>query len=187
MNIVSTPLPGVVVLEPQVHGDERGFFLETFRESHRAAAGISAPFIQDNHSRSTRGVLRGLHFQVDRCQGQLVRVSRGAVFDVVAEVRPESPHFGQWFGATLDDELHKQIYVPPGYAHGFCVLSDVADFEYRCTGYYDPDVEKGVAWNDADLAIDWPIDDPVLSERDAALPAIGACPREALPPWRAVS
>lgn len=183
MNIVPTPLPGVVVLEPRVHADSRGFFLETFRESHREAAGIARPFVQDNHSRSTRGVLRGLHFQVARCQGQLVRVSHGAVFDVVAEVRPESPHYGEWFGVELDDAEHKQLYIPPGYAHGFCVLSDVADFEYRCTGYYDPEVEKGVAWNDPELAIEWPVADPVLSDRDAELPRIGECSRDRLPPW----
>ena len=173
MKVTATDLPGVKLIEPAVHGDERGFFVETFQaERYLAAAGIALTFIQDNHSRSRRGVLRGLHLQTSRPQGKLVRVARGEVFDVAADIDPNSPTFGRWTGAVLSDRNHHQLWIPPGYAHGFLVLSEVADFEYKCTDYYDPQSEAGVIWNDPDLAIDWPNREPTLSAKDARLPRL---------------
>jgi dTDP-4-dehydrorhamnose 3,5-epimerase len=173
MKITQTRLPGVLVIEPNIYGDERGFFVETFQVGrYRDLAGIELPFVQDNHSRSRYGVLRGMHAQRNHPQGKLVRVARGEVFDVALDIDPESPTFGQWAGATLSDTNGQQMWIPPGYAHGFVVLSDVADFEYKCTDYYHADDEIGVLWNDPDAAIDWPIDDPVLSDKDKALPTL---------------
>jgi len=173
VKVTQTLLPGVCIIEPTVHGDERGFFLETFQaERYRELAGIDLPFIQDNHSRSRRGVLRGLHAQKTQPQGKLVRVARGVVFDVAVDIDPGSATFGRWVGATLSDENMVQFWVPPGYAHGFLVLSEVADFEYKCTDYYLPGDEIGVVWNDPDIAIDWPLADPTLSAKDAALPSL---------------
>lgn len=172
MKIIETSLPGVLIIEPAVFGDERGFFVESFQANRYRDAGITLPFVQDNHSRSRKGVLRGLHFQRTRPQGKLVRASRGAVFDVAADVNPASPTFGQYVGITLSDENHRQIWIPPGYAHGFCVLTEVADFEYKCTDLYYPDDEDGVRWNDPDLNIDWPIGTPLLSTKDQALPLL---------------
>jgi dTDP-4-dehydrorhamnose 3,5-epimerase len=163
----------VLVIEPNIYGDERGFFVETFQVGrYRDLAGIDLPFVQDNHSRSRYGVLRGMHAQRNHPQGKLVRVARGEVFDVALDIDPESPTFGQWAGATLSDKNGHQMWIPPGYAHGFVVLSDVADFEYKCTDYYHPDDEFGVIWNDPDAAIAWPIDDPILSDKDTALPTL---------------
>ena len=173
MKITETRLPGVLVIEPNIYGDERGFFVETFQVGrYRDLAGIDLPFVQDNHSRSRYGVLRGMHAQRNHPQGKLVRVARGKVFDVALDIDPESPTFGQWAGATLSDTNGHQMWIPPGYAHGFVVLSDVADFEYKCTDYYHPDDEYGVVWNDPDAAIAWPIDDPILSDKDTALPTL---------------
>ena len=173
MKITETRLPGVLVIEPNIYGDERGFFVETFQVGrYRDLAGIDLPFVQDNHSRSRYGVLRGMHAQRNHPQGKLVRVARGEVFDVALDVDPDSPTFGQWAGATLSDTNGHQMWIPPGYAHGFVVLSDVADFEYKCTDYYHPDDEYGVVWNDPDAAITWPIDDPILSDKDTALPTL---------------
>ncbi|NGP53719.1 dTDP-4-dehydrorhamnose 3,5-epimerase [Thioalkalivibrio sp. XN8] len=173
MNVTPTRLPGVVVIEPKVHGDERGFFLETFSvERYREAAGIDLTFVQDNHSRSRRGVLRGLHAQKQHPQGKLVRCARGEVFDVAVDIDPASPTFGQWAGVTLSDTNHRQFWVPPGYAHGFVVLSEVADFEYKCTDYYHPEDEIGVRWDDPDVGIEWPLAVPRLSAKDAALPTL---------------
>jgi dTDP-4-dehydrorhamnose 3,5-epimerase len=175
MNVIATALPGVVIIEPLVIGDDRGFFLETFRlERYRELAGISLAFVQDNHSRSRRGVLRGLHLQRERPQGKLIRVARGEVFDVAADVDRNSPTFGRWIGATLSDHNHRQMWIPPGYAHGFVVTSDVADVEYKCTNYYHPQSEIGVVWNDPDLAIAWPCDEPILSDRDRRLPTLAS-------------
>jgi dTDP-4-dehydrorhamnose 3,5-epimerase len=172
-------LPGMLLIEPDVHGDERGFFLETFQaKRYLDAAGIAAPLVQDNHARSRRGVLRGLHFQRTRPQGKLVRVSRGRVFDVAADVDPKSPTFGQWVGTVLSDSDHRQIWIPPGYAHGYLVLSEVADFEYKCTDYYDPRTEAGVIWNDPDLDIDWPVGNPTLSAKDRVLPTLAELTRK---------
>ncbi len=173
MRVTSTDLPGVLLIAPDVYGDERGFFVETFQvQRYLAAAGIEASFVQDNHSRSRRGVLRGLHLQRARPQGKLVRVARGEVFDVAADIEPKSPTFGRWVGAVLSDGNHHQHWIPPGYAHGFLVLSEVADFEYKCTDYYDPKSEAGVIWNDPDLRIAWPIADPTLSAKDLRLPTL---------------
>ncbi|MGH8166078.1 MAG: dTDP-4-dehydrorhamnose 3,5-epimerase [Woeseiaceae bacterium] len=173
MKVTETRLPGVLIIEPRIHTDERGFFLETFQaDQYAQQAGISLPFIQDNHSRSRRGVLRGLHFQRHHPQGKLVRAARGEVFDVAVDINPASPTFRQWVGATLADSNHKQMWIPPGYAHGFLVLSEVADFEYKCTEYYRPEDESGVIWNDPDIGIEWPISHPTVSAKDRALPAL---------------
>jgi dTDP-4-dehydrorhamnose 3,5-epimerase len=173
LKVTETNLPGVVIIEPRVFGDDRGFFLETFQaERYRAEAGISVSFVQDNHSRSTRGVLRGVHVQKRQPQGKLVRAARGEIFDVAADIDPRSPTFGRWVGVTLSDTNHRQLWIPPGYAHGFVVTSKIADFEYKCTDYYDPQSETGVIWNDPDLDIAWPIDNPTLSEKDKRLPTL---------------
>jgi dTDP-4-dehydrorhamnose 3,5-epimerase len=178
VKVTRTELAGVLLIEPTVHGDERGFFVETFQaERYLAAAGIDKKFVQDNHSRSRRGVLRGLHLQTARPQGKLVRVARGEVFDVAADVDPKSPTFGRWVGAVLSDSNQHQLWVPPGYAHGYLVVSEVADFEYKCTDYYDPKGEAGVLWNDPQLAIDWPIASPTLSPKDRALPTLAELAR----------
>ena len=170
MNIIKTPLSGVLVLEPRVFSDQRGFFLETYHQQRYWEAGIERKFIQDNHSSSLQGTLRGLHYQLKYPQGKLVRVVLGEVFDVAVDIRLGSPSFGQWFGEYLSAENKKQLYVPPGFAHGFCVLSQSADFLYKCTEFYDPKDEYGVIWNDPGLAIEWPLEQPILSEKDAALP-----------------
>ena len=169
MKVTKTKLAGVLILEPQVYRDERGYFLESYNEKRYAAIpGLDVPFVQDNHSRSRKHVLRGLHLQRQHPQGKLVRVVTGHVWDVAVDVDPGSPTFRQWVGVDLTDENNLQFYIPPGYAHGFCVLSDVADFEYKCTEFYHPADEVGLLWNDPDLNIDWPIAQPVLSGRDAA-------------------
>lgn len=172
MDIVKTKLPGVLIIEPVIHGDERGFFVETFQAERYRQSGIDAPFVQDNHSRSSRGVLRGLHGQRNNPQGKLVRCARGEVYDVAVDVNAASPTFGQHVAVTLSSENGRQLYVPPGYLHGFLVLSEIADFEYKCTAYYDPTDEIGVRWNDPALSIAWPIASPTVSEKDAALPAL---------------
>ena len=174
MKVQKTKLPGVVIIEPELFGDERGFFLETYHEErYRIEAGIKEKFVQDNHSRSTKGVLRGLHFQKTKPQGKLVSVTQGEVFDVAVDINPESPTFTEWVGVTMTGTNHLQIYVPPGYAHGFAVLSDVADFQYKCTEYYAPEDEGGVIWNDSDVGIEWPLDTmPKLSQKDSLLPTI---------------
>lgn len=171
MNVIETALKGVLILEPRVHGDDRGFFQETWRSDLSQELGLP-PFVQDNHSRSSQGVLRGLHAQQLRPQGKLVRVSRGVVFDVAADINPASPTYGQYVGVELSDQNHRQLYIPPGYVHGFCVMSADADFLYRCTDYYQPGDEIGVLWNDPDLAIAWPTTTPLLSAKDASLPTL---------------
>lgn len=171
MNFVPSPLQGVVVIEPKVFGDDRGFFMETWRMDLSADAGIGPEFVQENHSRSGRGVLRGLHYQLRQAQGKLIRVVRGEVFDVAVDLRQRSETFGQWFGTHLSADNKRQLWVPPGFAHGFLTLSDSADFLYKCTDYYAPAEERTILWNDPDLAIDWPLaaaDTPRLSERDAS-------------------
>lgn len=172
MNVIQTVLPGAVIIEPRVFGDARGFFVETYQDKRYKEAGISLDFVQDNHSRSSYGVLRGLHFQKTRPQGKLVRVTSGRVWDVAADINPASPTFRQWVGVELTGENQRQFYVPPGYAHGFVVLSDTADFLYKVTDYYDPQDEGSVAWNDPDLNIDWHIVEPKLSAKDAAAPTL---------------
>lgn len=169
MNVIKTQIADVVIIEPKVFGDERGFFLETFQaERYAELAGIDQPFVQDNHSRSGKNVLRGLHFQKSKPQGKLVRVVRGEVFDVAVDIRKESPTYGQWAGVILNEENKRQFWVPPGLAHGFVVLSDTADFEYKCTDYYDPSDEGSLIWNDPDVGIEWPEGiEPILSAKDA--------------------
>lgn len=172
LKVIETKLPGVLIIEPKVFGDHRGFFLETFQVERYREAGIDLPFVQDNHSRSQRGVLRGLHFQKTRPQGKLVSVTRGAVYDVAVDIDPASPTCGQYVGVELNDENHRQLWVPPGYAHGFCVLSDVADFCYKCTDLYFPEDESGLLWNDPEVGIPWPIDTPQLSAKDQRNPSL---------------
>jgi dTDP-4-dehydrorhamnose 3,5-epimerase len=167
MKISHSKLKGCVIIEPRVFGDERGFFLETFQAvRYEQEAGIDLSFVQDNHSRSARGVLRGLHFQKTKPQGKLVRVVRGEVYDVAVDIRKGSATFGEWEGVILSEDNKKQFWVPPGFAHGFVVLSDTADFEYKCTDYYDPSDEGSILWSDPDLDIPWPIANPVLSTKD---------------------
>lgn len=174
MKISPTPLPGVLLIEPRVFGDARGFFVETFRAESFLQQALRLEFVQDNQSRSRRGVLRGLHYQLQQPQGKLVRCSRGAVFDVAVDVRRGSPHFGQAYGCLLDDVQHRQLYIPPGFAHGFCVVSEEADFCYKCTDYYHPQSEAGVRWDDPALQIEWPaLDAPYqLSDKDRELPLL---------------
>lgn len=167
MKVIDTPIADLKIIEPRVFGDERGFFLETFQEKRYATeAGISLPFVQDNHSRSSKGVLRGLHFQRTKPQGKLVRVVSGSVFDVAVDLRAGSNTYGNWFGVELSAENKKQFWVPPGFAHGFMVLSDLADFEYKCTDYYDPSDEACLKWNDPEVGVVWPDLEPLLSEKD---------------------
>lgn len=172
MNVIETALPGVLIIEPKVFGDQRGFFLETFQLERYREAGIDLPFVQDNHSRSAAGVLRGLHFQRSRPQGKLVSCSRGAVWDVAVDINPDSPTCGQYVGVELNDENHRQLWIPPGYAHGFCVLSEIADFQYKCTDFYCPQDEGGLLWNDPDVGIEWPVSDPQLSAKDVRNPTL---------------
>jgi dTDP-4-dehydrorhamnose 3,5-epimerase len=169
MKFNATPLEGVYLLEPQVFGDERGFFLESWNARTFADAGFDLNFVQDNHSRSSRGILRGLHYQREHTQGKLVRVVTGAVFDVAVDLRRSSPTLGQWFGATLSAENHHMLWVPPGFAHGFYVLSDYADFHYKCTDIYHPQSEVSLAWNDPEVGVVWPLEqggEPQLSVKD---------------------
>lgn len=174
MRVLPTDLPGVLVIEPAVHRDQRGFFLETYHEARYDEAGIPGPFVQDNHSRSMRGVLRGLHGQGRQPQGKLVRVLLGEIFDVAVDIRAGSPTFGRWTGVALDAQSFRQIWIPPGFLHGFCVLSEWAEIEYKCTAPYDRDDEIGVVWNDPDIGIAWPIEKPAISPKDAALPRLAA-------------
>ena len=174
MKVTETELSGAVIIEPDVFGDERGFFKETYHQDrYRIEAGIAESFVQDNYSRSTAGVLRGLHFQKNNPQGKLVSVSKGAVFDVAVDINPASATFKKWVGIHLSGENHIQFYVPPGYAHGFLVLSEIADFEYKCTELYNPDDEGGIHWGDKEIAIQWPNSEQLLvSQKDAALPTL---------------
>jgi len=165
-------IAGVVLVEPDVFRDERGFFLETFNRSELSELGITTEFIQDNHSRSVRNTIRGLHFQLGGGQVKLVRAARGRILDVVVDLRPDSPTFGEWEGVDLDDETHLQIYVPVGFAHGFCVMSEVADVCYKVSAAYDPSLERGIAWDDPSIGITWPIATPLLSERDRHNPSL---------------
>lgn len=184
MNIIKTKLPGVMVIEPKVFGDKRGFFLETFRNDALQASGIDVQFVQDNHSRSSKGVLRGLHYQMTQTQAKLVRVASGSVFDVAVDVRYGAPTFGQWFGTQLDEDNMRMLYVPAGFAHGFVVLSEYADFIYKCSDYYHPESEQGIAWNDPDIAINWEIENVSLSDKDKKNPALKDQPPENLPSFQ---
>jgi dTDP-4-dehydrorhamnose 3,5-epimerase len=170
--VLETRLRGIVLLEPEVHGDERGFLLETFNAPAWRELGVEVDFVQDNHSRSRGGILRGLHFQTRPGQAKLVRCSRGRIWDVAVDLRRGSPGYGRWEGHELDDERHRQLFVPAGFAHGFCVLSELADVHYKLSSFYDPATEAGIAWNDPELAIEWPIADPQLSDRDRNAPRL---------------
>jgi dTDP-4-dehydrorhamnose 3,5-epimerase len=167
-----TKLDGVVLVEPQVHGDERGFFVETFSKDAWAKLGVDAEFVQHNHSRSSKGTLRGLHFQTSPGQAKLLRCARGAILDVAVDLRKDSPTYGQWEGHVLDDEKHHQLFVPIGFAHGFVVLSDVADVAYLVSSVYDPATEAGIAWDDPDVGVDWRVSEPLLSGRDKDAPKL---------------
>ncbi len=166
MKITPTVIPEVLLIEPDVHGDARGFFMETWHAQKYAEAGLDVKFVQDNHSRSHKGILRGLHYQLEQPQGKLVRVSHGCVFDVAVDIRKGSSSFGQWVGYELSGDNFRQLYVPPGFAHGFCVLSDSADFIYKCTDFYAPEYEHCIRWNDPDIGIPWPGSDFQVSEKD---------------------
>ena len=180
MIVTETDLPGVLVIEPKVYGDERGFFMETFQVERHAEIGIPDPFVQDNLSFSGYGILRGLHFQNPHAQGKLVYVLRGTVYDVIVDIRTNSPTYGRWFGFELSADNKRQIWVPPGLAHGFCVTSEMALFAYKCTDYYKPDCEMTIRWDDPDIGIQWPVKQPTLSTKDAAAPSLVQIPRDRL-------
>lgn len=174
MQVTTTPLEGVLVIQPKVHGDARGFFLESYSLARYREHGVPLEFVQDNHSRSAKGVLRGLHFQQHTPQGKLLRVTSGSIFDVAVDIDPASPTFKRHVSVELSADNMTQLYVPPGYAHGFCVLSDVADLNYKCTDYFDADDDCGIAWDDPELAIAWPVTKPGLSDKDRNRPTLQA-------------
>lgn len=185
MDFIETELPEVILVEPDVHRDDRGFFVETYHERRYAEGPVRARFVQDNHSRSMVRTLRGLHAQVDPGQGKLVRVIEGSIFDVAVDIRDGSPSFAKWVGVELSAENFRQLWIPPGFAHGFCVTSARAQVEYKCTEFYDPDHEIGIRWNDPAIGIEWPIDEPLLSAKDATAPLLAEItrlPRLAPPP-----
>ncbi|WP_345867261.1 dTDP-4-dehydrorhamnose 3,5-epimerase [Shewanella algae] len=184
MKVIETKIKDLVIIEPKVFGDERGFFYELFQAERYADAGIEAKFVQDNRSRSSKGVLRGLHFQKTKPQGKLVTVTEGEVYDVAVDLRPNSVTFGQYESIILSGKNRLQFYVPPGFAHGFCVLSDVADFQYKCTDYYDPSDESGLLWNDPSLKISWPLLAPLLSDKDMKLPTLAEIKDNIINGWR---
>lgn len=171
MEVIQTPVRGVLLIKPKVWGDSRGYFVETWQKKRYEEAGISLPFVQDNHSKSSYGVLRGLHFQKTHPQGKLVSVSLGSVFDVAVDIRPDSPSFGKWFGVELTQENQWQLWLEPGLAHGFCVTSETAHFHYKCTDYYAPDDEGSILWNDPFFAVEWPVKNPLLSAKDTTAPS----------------
>lgn len=174
IEITKTPLAGVVIVKNRVFADERGFFMETYNKNHFEAVGLPGNFVQDNHSQSTKGVLRGLHYQYPQWQGKLVRALKGAIYDVAVDIRPDSATRGQWFGIELNAVNRLQLYVPPGFAHGFVTLSTLAEIAYKCTSVYKAEDDAGIAWNDPDIAIQWPIDAPIVSEKDALAPNLRA-------------
>lgn len=183
-SVTPTRLPECLLIEPAVFGDARGFFKETYHQERYREAGIDLPFVQDNLSRSSRGTLRGLHYQCPHPQGKLLCVLSGTVFDVAVDIRRGSPRFGQWVGVELTAENHHQLYVPPGFAHGFCVLSDTADVMYKCTDLYHPEADRGLLWSDPDIAIDWPLESPLLSDKDKTLRRLCDIPESDLPVYR---
>jgi dTDP-4-dehydrorhamnose 3,5-epimerase len=178
---LDTELPDVALIEPEAHGDERGFMVETFRADAWRDLGADADFVQENHSRSGARILRGIHFQISPGQAKLVRCARGRIWDVVVDLRSDSPTYRRWEGHELDDETHRQLFVPIGFGHGFCVLSESADVTYKLSSYYDPATEAGIAWDDPDVGIEWPVADPVLSERDRSAPPLADVADEL--PW----
>ncbi|MGO9303939.1 MAG: dTDP-4-dehydrorhamnose 3,5-epimerase [Candidatus Korobacteraceae bacterium] len=184
MQIIETSLPGVLLIKPRVFQDPRGFFMETYRQNVLAEAGIRETFVQDNHSHSSRGVLRGLHYQLRNPQAKLCRVARGEVLDIAVDVRLGSPHFGKWVSAVLSGENHAQLYVPKGFAHGFVVRSDNADFLYKCSDYFDAADDRGVLWNDPDIGIDWDTPSPILSEKDMRYLPLAQIAHDQLPRYQ---
>ena len=182
MHVVPTEIPEVLLVQPDVHADGRGFFLETYHADKYRAHGINGPFVQDNHSLSAIGTLRGLHLQLERPQGKLVRVIEGEIYDVAVDVRRGSPTFGRFVAVTLTAENFRQCYMPPGFAHGFCVITPVAQVEYKCTDLYDPASEIGIAWNDPAIGIPWPVREPILSARDSSHPTLAEL-ADRLPSW----
>jgi dTDP-4-dehydrorhamnose 3,5-epimerase len=178
---LETAIAGLVLVEPEVHGDERGFLVETYSERTWRELGVEASFVQDNHSRSGQGILRGVHFQLRPGQAKLVRCVRGRIWDVAVDLRRDSPTYGRWEAYELDDVAHRQLFVPVGFAHGFCVLSEQADVAYKLSSYFDPETEAGIAWDDPDLAIRWPVDEPRVSERDRSAPRLAEVANEL--PW----
>jgi dTDP-4-dehydrorhamnose 3,5-epimerase len=181
MEVSKTSFEGVLIVEPDVFGDERGFFMETFHRQRYNQEGMGADFVQDNLSFSEKGIIRGLHYQFPNAQAKLVHVIKGEVFDVIVDIRKGSATFGQWISEILSDENKRQIYIPSGFAHGFCVLSDTAFFAYKCSDFYAPESEGGVLWSDPDLAINWPLDNPVLSEKDGQYPCLKDIAQDRLP------
>ena len=179
--IIKAAVPDVTIIEPEVFSDRRGFFLETYNQKQYAEKGLGMIFVQDNHSHSSKGVLRGLHYQLNCPQGKLVFVVRGEIFDVAVDIRRGSPTFGHWVGEILSEKNKRRMFIPEGFAHGFCVLSDTVDLMYKCTDFYHPEDDRGVNWSDETLSIDWPIKDPMLSDRDAALTLLHDVPEELLP------
>jgi len=169
MQVSKTPIDGLLTIKPKIFADPRGMFYEVYSENKYEEYGIPC-FVQDNHSVSKKGVLRGLHYQVNPGQGKLVRVTRGEVFDVAVDIRKQSPTYGKWWGLSLSETNNFQLYIPIGFAHGFCVLSELAEVLYKCSDYYSPENERGILWNDPELAIDWPVKNPILSEKDAVYP-----------------
>lgn len=185
--ITEMPLPGVLLIEPHVFTDPRGFFLETFHQERYAQAGLDRHFVQDNHSHSARNVVRGLHYQLQHPQGKLVFAALGEIFDVAVDIRRGSPTFAQWFGTRLSQENHHQLFIPEGFAHGFCVLSDTAEVIYKCTNLYTPGDDYGLLWSDPDIAIDWPIENALLSDKDSKNPTLKDAPPEHLPIYKQTS
>ena len=182
MNVTPTSIPDVKIIEPKVFGDERGFFYESFNQNtFRSLTGLDLNFVQDNHSKSQQGVLRGLHYQIQQAQGKLVRVTSGEVFDVVVDLRQSSATFGQWEGVVLSGDNHRQLIIPEGFAHGFCVLSEYAIFSYKCSDIYTPEAEGGIAWNDPQIGIKWPLKNPLLSENDKKYPCLENWPAQKRP------
>lgn len=181
LRIIKTAVPDVLIIEPEVFRDMRGFFLETYNQKKYAENGLDKTFVQDNHSHSSKGTLRGLHYQLNHPQGKLVYVVHGEIFDVAVDIRRGSPTFGHWVGEVLSEKNNRLMFVPEGFAHGFCVLSDTADFMYKCTDLYHHEDDRGVNWSDETLSIDWPIKDPILSDRDTLLPMLHDVPEDLLP------
>ena len=185
LRIIKSAIPDVMIIEPEVFGDRRGFFIETYHQRKYAENGLDRTFVQDNHSHSSQGVIRGLHYQLNHPQGKLVFVVKGVIFDVAVDIRRGSPTFGHWVGEILSEENNRRMFIPEGFAHGFCVLSDTVDFMYKCSDFYHPEDDRGVNWSDETLSIDWPIKDPVLSDRDASLPMLHDVQEELLPVYKA--
>ena len=181
LTFIETEIPGVMIIESSVFNDSRGYFLETYHYNKYAENGLEVSFVQDNHSHSIKGTLRGLHYQLKKAQGKLLYTVKGEIFDVAVDIRKGSPTFGKWVSAVLSSENKKQLYVPPGFAHGFCVLSEEADVTYKCTDFYAPDDEYGVIWNDPEIGIDWPVKDPVLSDKDCKFNKLSNIPDNLLP------